>query len=95
MTLKEITKLIYDELYKRNLAQPGRRKNAFAAVSKFIESPESGYDSSNIVLSVDKKTFKDDYRRYKGCDLSGAEESVINEMYNQYNKHKYKEERNE
>ena len=49
MTLKEITKLIYDELDKRNLAQPGRRKNAFAAVSKFIESPESGYDSSNIV----------------------------------------------
>ena len=93
MTLKEITKLIYDELDNRNLAQPQRRKDAFAAVSKFIESPESGYDSSNIVLSVDKKTFKDDYRRYKGSDLSGAEESVINEMYNQYNK--YKEERNE
>lgn len=42
------------------------------------------YKNGSVILPEDKRQFKQDYGIYKGKELTGAESSVINEMYNQY-----------
>ena len=83
MTTTELRNKVFAELDSRNLAAPSIRKNAFDRVMDFIKVSKY-YNGGNVNLPQDKKQFKSDYQTYKGNDLSGAESSVINEMYKQY-----------
>lgn len=83
MTIIEIRNKVVAELKLRNLQQPQRRKNALERVLEYIEQSQY-YKDGNVLLPSDKKVLKRDYETHKGNDLSGAESSVINEIYNQY-----------
>lgn len=83
MTINELRDQVLTVLDSRNLKQPSRRKNALEHVLSYIEN--SNYISNgNIILPQDKETFKQGYMTHKGRNLNGAENSVINEIYNQY-----------
>ena len=92
MTLSELQRLVYEELDHRSLSQPKRRKDALRAVYQYIQAYNENYlYEDRLRLPEDKNQFKADYERYKkqylnGKNLSSAESSVINEMYNQLNK---------
>lgn len=47
----------------------------------FIESTGTYLSGTDIALPSDKKVFKKTYRSYKGSNLSGAEESAVNHIY--------------
>ena len=83
MTVTEIRNKVLAELDSRDLAQPLRRKRALEQVLNYIN--HSQYCSNGkVLLPSDKNHFKQEYKIYKGKELSGAEESAINEMYKQY-----------
>ena len=83
MTVTEIRDKVFAELDSRDLAQPSRRKSALEYVLDYIN--HSQYCSNGkVLLPSDKKHFKQAYKIYKGKELNGAENSAINEMYNQY-----------
>lgn len=92
ITLSELQRLVCEELDQRNLKRPSIRKNALTRVCQYIQTCSKNYLHENrLRLPEDKDRFKADYERYKkqyinGKNLSGAESSVINEMYNQLNK---------
>lgn len=83
MTTAEIRNKVFAELDSRPLAQPSIRKNALERVLEFVKVSKY-YKNGDVILPQDKKQFKLDYHTHKGSKLSGAEDSVINEMYNQY-----------
>lgn len=83
MTTTEIRNKVFAELDSRNLANPSIRKNALDRVLDFIKTSKY-HKNGAVTLPEDKRQFKQDYEVYKGKDLTGAESSVINEMYNQY-----------
>lgn len=83
MTTNEIRNKVFAELDSRGLANPSIRKNALNRVLEYIETSKY-YKNGSVILPEDKRQFKQDYGNYKGKDLTGAESSVINEMYNQY-----------
>lgn len=87
ITLSELQRLVCEELDHRNLSEPQRRKNALIAIYKYIQAYSKNYLHENrLRLPENKDLFKTNYEHYKGTTLSGAESSVINEMYNQLNK---------
>lgn len=87
ITLSELQRLICEELDRRNLKRPSIRKNALTRVCQYIQTCSKNYLHENrLRLPENKDLFKTDYEHYKGTTLSGAESSVINEMYNQLNK---------
>lgn len=83
MTITEIRNKVFAELDSRNLANPSIRENALDRVLDFIKTSKY-YKNGAVILPEDKRQFKQDYEVHKGKDLTGAESSVINEMYNQY-----------
>lgn len=83
MTITEIRNKVFAELDSRPLAQPSRRKNALDHVLDYIKTSKY-HNNGSVILLGDKREFKQDYEVYKGSKLSGAEDSVINEMYKQY-----------
>ena len=83
MTITEIRNKVFAELDSRNLANPSIRKNALDRVLDFIKTSKY-HKNESVILPGDKRQFKQDYEVHKGKDLTGAESSVINEMYNQY-----------
>lgn len=83
MTITEIRNKVFAELDSRPLAQPSRRKNALDHVLDYIKTSKY-HNNGSVILPGDKREFKQDYEVYKGSKLSGAEDSVINEMYKQY-----------
>lgn len=83
MTTTEIRNKVFAELDSRNLANPSIRKNALDHVLDFIKTSKY-HNNGSVILPGDKREFKQDYEVYKGSKLSGAEDSVINEMYKQY-----------
>lgn len=85
MTLSQLSQAVSAELDRRNLKNPQIRKNALSKVCDFISSHASEYLlNGNIHLPSDKEDFNDAYKSHKGGDgLSGAESSIINEIYNQ------------
>lgn len=83
MTITEIRNKVFAELDSRPLAQPSRRKNALDHVLDYIKTSKY-HNNGAVILPEDKRLFKQDYEVYKGSKLSGAEDSVINEMYKQY-----------
>lgn len=70
-----------NDLDRRGLAQPSRRKNAIRRVAEFIKSTGIYLKNGHLNLPLDKNIFKDAYRRHKQSALSGAESSAINLMY--------------
>lgn len=84
ITLSELQRLVCEELDRRNLKQTSIRKNALIHVCDYIRACNGSYLYENrLRLPEDKKQFKADYVHYKGKNLSGAENSIINEIYNQ------------
>ena len=83
MTTSEIRNKVFAELDSRNLASPSIRKNAFDRVQDYIKTSKY-YKNGSVFLPEDKLQLKQDYEAHKGSKLSGAEDSVINEIYKQY-----------
>lgn len=87
MTLNQLKNAIISELSSRSLKNPQIRKNALEKVCKYITEYQQIYlHDQNVVLTKDKKEFKNEYERYKNAKMNGAENSIINEIYNQLNK---------
>lgn len=85
MTLLQLKHAVQTELEGRKLKQPQRRLGALEHVVDFIEASGTAYLSGgNLRLPSDKNKLKSDYEHYKGKSISGAETSIINEIYNQY-----------
>lgn len=83
MEINILRNKVYAELDSRNLANPSIRKNALNHVLEFVR--QSKYSKLNqVTLPEDKKIFKQEYSVFKNGNLSGAENSAINEMFNQY-----------
>lgn len=76
-TLKELVVKEYDN---RHLKSDVRYK----ALDKIIDFLKKNYGSSTNCFSIEKQKLKHEYERYKGKDLSGAESSAFNELYNQF-----------
>ncbi len=86
MTLNDLKLSVIRELNSRNLKKPQIRKNALEKVCKYISEYEQIYlHNQNVILPKDKNEFKNEYERYKGIKMNGAEDSIINEIYNQLN----------
>ena len=87
MTLNQLKNAIISELSSRSLKEPQIRKNALEKVCKYITEYQQIYlHDQNVVLPKDKNEFKNEYERYKSTKMNGAENSIINEIYNQLNK---------
>lgn len=87
MTLNQLKNAIISELSSRSLKDPQIRKNALEKVCKYITEYQQIYlHDQNVVLPKDKNEFKNEYERYKSTKINGAENSIINEIYNQLNK---------
>ncbi len=85
MTLLQLTTAVQTELDRRNLKSPKTRGNALKKVAEFITIQASEHSvNGHIVLPSDKNMLKKNYECHKGAVLNGAESSVINEIYNQY-----------
>ena len=86
MTLNQLKNAIISELSSRSLKDPQIRKNALEKVCKYITEYQQIYlHDQNVVLPKDKNEFKNEYERYKSTKMNGAENSIINEIYNQLN----------
>lgn len=82
MTTREMIALVDRFLDSRNLADPSIRKRAIRKVTAFIESTRTYLDGNQLALPSDKAVVKATYERYKGSNMSSAESSAINHMYN-------------
>lgn len=85
MTLLQLKHAVKTELEGRPLTNPSIRLGALEHVVDFIEASGTAYLSGgNLRLPSDKNKLKSDYEHYKGKSITGAESSIINEIYNQY-----------
>lgn len=83
MTVEQLKQRVICELDSRSLADPSRRKRALEHVVEFLNKGSYIKDGA-VMLPSDRALFKAAYSAYKSSSLSGAESSVINELYNQY-----------
>ena len=81
MTIKEMISLVDRFLDSRNLASPRIRKNAIRKVATYFDATGSFLKGNQLALPSDKAIVKVAYERYKGSNLSSAESSAINHMY--------------
>lgn len=79
MTPFEIGQAVDSYLDSRNLKNPDTRKRALRKVLEFIA--KNCTHSGQVPLPANKEELKDSYKNYKGSNLSGAESSVINHIY--------------
>lgn len=82
MTLEEIAIKVRKELDRRNLKSNAR----YRALDKIVSYIRDFHNGSISVLQTPKSEFKHQYENYKigiGQAFSGAENSAINEIYNQ------------
>lgn len=82
MTLEEIAIKVRKELDRRNLKSNAR----YRALDKIVSYIRDFHNGSITVLQTPKSEFKHQYENYKICigqAFSGAENSAINEIYNQ------------
>ena len=87
MTLNQLKNAIISELNSRSLKDPQIRENALEKVCKYITEYQQIYlPDQNVILPKDKNEVKNEYERYKSTKINGAENSIINEIYNQLNK---------
>lgn len=83
MTTKDLFKFVNDEYESRNL-KSNVRFNALEKVKDFVKKR---YNDDVSCFRQNKNDFKDEYEKYKGKLLNGAESSAINELYNQFMLH--------
>ena len=85
MTLNELKQKVSAEYDRRNLKSRVR----YHALDKVIAFLGKKYPNAttdvNSALPKDKSKVKAAYIKYKGNEINGAENSVINEIYNQLN----------
>ena len=87
MKLADLKKRVTLELSRRDLKTPRRRLRELVNVCDYIKQYSPIYidTEDNVILPENKEKFKVVYRKFKNkVSLSGAENSVINELYNQY-----------
>lgn len=83
MKWEELKKLVISEYDKRNLASDVRYRS-LDRIEAFIKTSPKAMNSIELLLQVDKKVIKESYRDFRGVErLSGADNSCINEIYNQ------------
>jgi hypothetical protein len=83
MTWNEIKRSIINDLNNRGLANPSIRINALERLEAIMKPhfKEILADPS-LLKEIDKNAFKDRLAKYKtNGTLSGAESSVVNEIY--------------
>ena len=79
MTIEQLKTLVIEELDSRNLKSRVR----YSALDKIIPFIKRLYGVEVISLPKSKEELKVAYEKDKGSAISGAESSVINELYNQ------------
>lgn len=79
MTIEQLKTKVEKELNSREL----NSKVRFYALDKVIPFIKDQYGFDAASLPTSKENLKGSYKIYKGKDLSGAESSAINELYNQ------------
>lgn len=80
MTTEQLFKNVIAELNSRHL-KSNVRFNALGRIKEFVRKK---YDYEISCFQQDKQSFKQEYKDYKDSELSGAESSAINELYNQF-----------
>lgn len=83
MNWKEIIKSIEEDLLSRNLKQPSRRLNALAKIDNIFKQHFKKYvENPKLLDSIVKDDLKSHLAKIeKVQELSGAESSIINEIY--------------
>lgn len=83
MKWEELKNMIIADISNRNLKEPNRRLKALEKIEIIIRQHYPIYlqDISNII-TIEKESFKNQISEIKGCKLNGAENSIINEIYN-------------
>lgn len=83
MTWNELKKRIIAEYDSRNLNSKVRY-NAIDKIEDFITqyNPQA-IEEVKELITIDKQCLKKQYTKQKGKNISGAEISAINEIYNQ------------
>lgn len=86
MSLDELKQRVIAEYDSRNLKSPVRY-NQLAHIVDFLKNQ---YGNNVDCLSRGKDMLKEEYRRYRGKEnLSGADKSAFNEIYNQWEKNSH------
>ena len=86
MTIEQLKALIVEELDSRELKSRAR----YSALDKVVPFIKKQYGVNTTSLPASKEEVKLAYEKDKGCEINGAESSVINELYNQLaNVHSY------
>lgn len=85
MKLVDVKNKVIAVYNNRDLKDRRRRINAVESVSGYLLS--IGYGMNDEFPTLDKEFLKNKCRDQKGYELSGAENSVINEFYKQSELH--------
>lgn len=86
MKWEELKKLVIAEYDRRNLAT-NRRNSSINRIEKYIKSNFQTIDPIELLILTDKEIFKRQYKDFLGVNkLNSADDSCINEIYNQLNK---------
>lgn len=86
MKWTELKKLVTEEYDRRNLASNVRYRS-LDRIEEFIKTSSEVTNSVEMLLQVDKKVVKEAYRQFREKEnISGADSSCINEIYNQLRK---------
>lgn len=80
----EVKNAVVAELDRRKL-KSNVRYSALDKVEQYVQHLRQQSSVEKIFGETNKEDFKNGYGSFKGKDLNGAENSVINEIYNQYN----------
>lgn len=79
MNIENLKTLVVAEYDSRALKSNVR----YRALDKIVAFVKSHYGVDVAELPSDKAVLKLAYKEYKGSELSGAESSAVNEIYNQ------------
>lgn len=86
MKWEELKKLVIAEYDRRNLAT-NRRNSSINRIEKYIKSNFQTMEPIKLLLQTDKEILKKQYKEFLGVNkLNSADNSCINEIYNQLNK---------
>lgn len=79
----ELKRLITEEYNRRNLASDVRYRS-LDRIEDFLRQSPQLMNNVELLLQVDKKALKEAYRQFRGTEnISGADNSCFNEIYNQ------------
>ena len=83
MNWKEIKRSIINDLQTRGLANPNIRINALERIESIMKTNfKDILNNPSLLKKIDKRVYKEAVAKFKpNGTLSGAESSVINEIY--------------